>query len=81
MMTVERIREAYRAEPFRRFILHLADGRELRVVHREFMSFSASGRTVVVNQPDDSMNIIDVLMITDLEFRPIPNGSRKRKKA
>lgn len=39
-----------------------------------------SGRTVLVVQPDDTGNIIDPLLVTDLEIKPAPNGSRKRRK-
>ena len=29
-------------------------------------------------QPDDTVNVIDLLLVTDLEMRPATNGSRKR---
>ncbi len=80
-MTVEQVRSAYNAQPFRPFVMHLADGREVPVRHREFIMTVPSGRTVVVCQPDDTVNIIDLLVVTDLEFRPQTNGSsRKRPK-
>lgn len=69
-MTIERLRELYNAEPFRPFVLHLADGREISVHHREFMAAAPSGRTIVVYQPDDRMNIIDLLLVTDIEIHP-----------
>lgn len=69
-MTIERLRELYNAEPFRPFTLHLADGRETPVHHQEFMAAAPSGRTIVVYQPDDRMNIIDLLLITDVEISP-----------
>lgn len=69
-MTVERIRDLYSSHPFRPFVMHLADGRQLLLAHPEFLSFSPSGRTVVVHQPDDSLNIIvDLLLVTDIEIR------------
>ena len=68
-MTVEQLRNLYNAQPFRPFTIHLADGREIVVHHREFLSFSGTGRTVVVNQPDDSLNIVDLLLVTDLELK------------
>ena len=79
-MTVDKLREMYNAQPFRPFIIHLADGREVPVLHREFIMTAPSGRTVVVMQPDDSMNIIDLLLITDLELKPSANGSRRRRR-
>ena len=73
-MTIERIRELYNAQPFRPFVIHLADGRDIPVLHREFIMAAPSGRTIVVMQPDDSMNIIDLLLVTDLELTG--NGHR-----
>ncbi len=77
-MTIEKMREAYAAQPFVPFVIHLADGREIPVRSPEFMLPAPSGRTIVVFQPDDRMNIIDLLLVTDLEFK---NGSRKRRSA
>jgi hypothetical protein len=78
-MTIDRIRELYSAEPFRPFVLHLADGRHVPVHHREFMMAVPSGRTVVVCQPDDTLNIIDLLLVTDVELKRTTNGSRRRR--
>jgi hypothetical protein len=79
-MTIEQLRAAYEAQPFRPFTLHLADGRDVPVSHREFMMTVPSGRTTVVAQPDDWVNIIDLLLVTDLEFEPRKNGSGRRRK-
>jgi hypothetical protein len=79
-MTIEQLRAAYSAQPFRPFAMRLAEGREIPVYHREFMLTVPSGRTVVVCQPDDTVNIIDLLLVTDLEFKPLSNGGRKRKR-
>ncbi len=68
-MTLSEIRNLYEAQPFRPFVLHLADGRAIPVVHREFLASAPSGRTVVVYQPDDSFNVVDLLLVTDLEIR------------
>ncbi len=69
-MTIEQLRNLYQAQPFQPFVLHLADGREIPVQHREFLAPSPSGRTVIVYQPDDSFNIVDVLLVTALEVKP-----------
>ena len=69
-MTLSEVRRLYQAEPFRPFVLHLADGRAIPVHHREFLASAPSGRTVFVYQPDDSFNIVDLLLVTDLEVRP-----------
>ena len=78
-MTIERLKELYDAQPFKPFLLHLADGREIPVRHRDFIMAAPSGRTIVVMQPDDSLNIIDLLLVTDVELKLTRNGSRKQK--
>ncbi len=69
-MTIEQFRAFYNDQPFRSFVIHLADGRQLPVSHREFLMPSPSGRTVAVFQPDDTLNVVDLLLVTDLEVRP-----------
>jgi len=76
-MTIEKLRELYAAEPFRPFVLHLADGRAVPVVHRELFAAAPSGRTAAIFQPDDTFNLIDLLLVTDAEIKPAENGSRK----
>ena len=53
-MTTEQVRQLHRARPFRPFMIQLADGREIFVMHNEFLSIAPSGRTIIVHQPDDS---------------------------
>jgi hypothetical protein len=78
-MTIEKLREFYNAQPFKPFVIHLADGRELPVHHRDFIAAAPSGRTITLYQPDDSLNVIDLLLVTDLELKSRTNGSRKRR--
>jgi len=80
-MTIEQIRTAYQAQPFRPFDIHLADGRVIPVLDREYIISVPSGRTLYVVQPDDSSNIIDLLLVTDLEFKPTSNGPTEKRKA
>ena len=74
-MTIEKIRQLYEVEPFQPFVMHLADGRKVAVTHREWLASAPSGRTVIVFQPDDSFNIVDLLLVTDLEVK---NGARAK---
>ena len=78
-MTVERFQQVLNATPFQPFTIHLADGKSIPVVSREFIASSPSGRTVVVFTPDDYMNILDLLLITNLEVGP-SNGNRRKRK-
>lgn len=80
-MTIERLRQVYEAQPFQPFIIHLADGREIPVLSREFILAPPTGRTVVVWQPEnDALNIIDLLLVTNLEIKQGRNGRRQRRK-
>jgi hypothetical protein len=78
-MTIEKLRDFYDAKPFQPFTIHLADGRGIKVLHPDFIATAPSGRTVTVYQPDDSLNVIDLLLVTDLEIAP-PNGQKKRRR-
>jgi len=66
-MTIEQLRNVHRAKPFVPFTIYLADGRSHGVPHPECMMFSHSGRTVVVASPDDTFDILDLLLVTDLK--------------
>ncbi len=80
-MTIEQLKAAYHERPFRPFIMHLADGRQIAVEHPEFMAAAPSGRTVMVYQPDDTSNIFDLLLVTDLEYKPVANSPSRRRKS
>jgi len=74
-MTIQQLKTVYDKQPFQPFVLHLADGRQIPVLHREFMLTYPSGRTVMVVQPDDSANIIDLLLVTDIELKSYSSAS------
>ena len=65
-MTIDQVRNLYQAVPFRPFVMHLADGREIPVVHHDFIIASPNGRDVIVYQPDNSFKIIDLALVTAL---------------
>ena len=75
-MTLDQLRSAREAAPFRPFTVHLADGRALRVPHPDFLSVSPGGRTVIVYQADERFSIVDLLLVTELAVeapaRPAP---------
>jgi hypothetical protein len=78
-MTVEQLREMSGARPFRPFRLHLADGRSLGIDHPEFLMPSRTGRTIVVSKPNDTFEIVDLLLVTSLEVLNGQTRSRKRR--
>jgi hypothetical protein len=70
-MTIQQLRAAQRATPFRPFILHMTDGRTFHVPHPDFLSMSPSGRTVIVYQQDEEFSILDLLLMTEIEMSQI----------
>ena len=79
-MTIEQVKKLYNATPFQPFVIHLADGREVPVVHRDFIMAVPSGRILVVALPDDTVDLIDLLLVTDVEVQTGRNGSSRRRK-
>ena len=66
-MTLDRLIQLQRAQPFRPYRIHLADGKTLDVVHPEFLARSPQGRTASLHGPNDELDIIDLLLVTRLE--------------
>ena len=76
-MTIEQIRKAYQARPFKPFTLRTGGGREYYVPHPEFMLINAPGRTIiVVDQEDGAAELIDLLLVESLHF----NNRRRHRK-
>jgi hypothetical protein len=65
-MTIEALRRAYQATPFQPFTIYMADGRSYEVPHREFISFSPTGRTVAVHHDDSSVSLLDLLLVKEI---------------
>jgi hypothetical protein len=78
VMTIEQLRRTLHAEPFQPFDIHLADGRALPVEHPEFVGQSPAGRTIGVGLADETIEIIDLLLVTSL--KPRPNGSPRTRR-
>ena len=73
-MTAGEIRKHIVAQPFRPFFLHVADGRRIPVVGRDFALVSPRGRLVDVYQPDDAHDILDAFLVTGVSFDPPPSA-------
>jgi hypothetical protein len=77
-MTLEAFREAINSQPFQPFTIHIADGRSIPVVSREFVMRDPQGRTVLVYQPDGKVSTIDLLLVTEPEKQP--NGIQPKRR-
>jgi len=65
-MTVDQLRGVRDASPFQPFVIHLADGRSFRVMHRDYLLISPGGRTAIVYHTDEAFSILDLLLVTEL---------------
>ena len=74
-MNIQQLREARQAVPFRPFTIHLSDGRSHPVPHRDYLSMSPGGRTVIVYLNEEAGSMLDSLMITELSFDKLPETS------
>ncbi len=78
-MTIEELRKMHAARPFKPFEIHLADSRSLAVDHPEMLLQSKSGRTIAVACPDDTIEIVDLLLVVSI--KALSNGSRRRRRS
>jgi hypothetical protein len=63
-----RIRELLHATPFQPFVIRLADGREYRIEHPDYVL--AAGNDVpqiTIEQPDGSQHFLSALLVTSVE--------------
>jgi hypothetical protein len=67
-MTIQQLRGAHKAIPFKPFTVHMADGRAFPVPHPDFLFMSPTGRTVIICQEDDEFSILDLLLMTEIQM-------------
>jgi hypothetical protein len=65
-VTTDQIEKLQRAQPFRPFTLHLADGTKHRVTHPELISRMPGGRTLFVSLGGEKVAIVDLLLVTKI---------------
>jgi hypothetical protein len=76
MATREQIRTMQTTQPFRPFLIKLADGRAFPVNHPELVSCSLNGRELVVHD-EDGMHLLEMLLVAEMTRTPIePNMAK-----
>jgi hypothetical protein len=66
-----RIRELLRAVPFQPFIIRMADGREYRVEHPDFVLAAATDvPQITLEEPSGRQHHLSALLITSIELLP-----------
>ncbi len=78
-MKINEIRNLLHAQPFRAFLVHVADGGRILVKHEDFVALAPAGREMFVYQPDGSWQIVDVPLVTRLQVLA-KNGTPKSHK-
>jgi len=64
-----RVRELLAATPFQPFVIRMADGREYRVDHPDFVLAASSEKPqIIIEAPDGSVHFLAVLLITSVEL-------------
>jgi hypothetical protein len=67
-----RIRALLQANPFQAFVIRMADGREYRIEHPDFVLASSSETPqVVIEEPDGRTHFLSVSLMTSLEQAPV----------
>lgn len=85
MVTAERMRELYYADPFQPFQLVLRDGKRVLIAKASALLIAPSGRFVVVVGSGGSLTKIMLEFVSDVEMRSSKprrtrrNGTRRRK--
>lgn len=79
-MKAESLRRQIEAHPFQPFSINLADGRALKVPHRDFISPSPNFRMLTVWHKDDSCDIIDLILVIGFQVKERRNGCAKTSK-
>jgi hypothetical protein len=74
-MSADELRSHITAVPFETFSLRTADGRRIPVRNRDFILITPNKRHVYVFQPDNSREVLDIMLILGLEFGPPPTDA------
>lgn len=68
VMTAEEFPKASHQSPFRPFNVRMVDGRTFYVTHPDFVARSPTGRTIVIYTADGTHSVLDLRLISELEF-------------
>ena len=82
-MTIPQLDQAIKATPFQPFSLRITDGRAFHVPHPDFISHPPRGRTALIfvySEKNEAFSILDVGLITELDFSKPKLASRRSTK-
>jgi hypothetical protein len=67
-MTTEQIKEYLQDSSCLPFKIISADDHEIEVPHQDYVSIGPKGRTAVVWKPNGACSLVDIMLVTRLEF-------------
>lgn len=81
-MTIEQLRKAISPANFQPFTIRLADGQAFHVDHPEWVLIAPKAeRTFVVADKDGTYSVLDLLLVTTLEFGKNGKSREPRRKS
>ena len=78
-MRIDEVRKLLHAQPFRPFVICVADGGRIPVKHEDFVAISPTGREMHVYLPNGDYEVVDVMLVTRLQVMT-RNGAHKTRK-
>ena len=77
MASNAQVRLMQTAQPFRPFLVNLADGRHFEVRHPENVACSQNGREMVIFD-NDEMHLLEMLLVVELTPAERPSSARRK---
>jgi hypothetical protein len=65
-----RIRQLLHATRFQPFIIRMADGKEYRIEHPDFVLAASDVPQIIIEEPDGNVHFLSVLLVTSIETVP-----------
>lgn len=65
-MSKDSLRSLLQAVPFQPFTIHLPGERRIAVIHPDYVFITPNGREAIVYQKDNTFNMVDLRLVTDL---------------
>jgi hypothetical protein len=68
----QRIRNLLRATPFRPFTIRMADGKEYRIDHPDFVLAATDVPNIHIEELDGTLHTLSALLVTSVELAGAP---------
>jgi hypothetical protein len=65
-----RVRQLLHATPFQPFVIRMADGKEYRIEHPDFVLAASDVPQIIIEEADGNVHFLSVLLVTSVELVP-----------